>query len=122
MTPEVAAHRRDGLAGAVFLHQIVRTLPGAVDDYLAAFAAGGVPAAAAAGGRLVGAWRTCLRNDEAVTLFAFPAAADLARHQREWYDETSPLGRWRTREDDWVRGKESLVLVARHFLGSPWHP
>ena len=120
--PDVAAHRRNGLAGALFLHQIVRIVPEAVEDYLAAFLADGVPAAAASGGRLVGAWRTCLRNDEAVTLVAFPAPADAARYQRDWYDETSPLGRWRRREDGWVRGKEALVLVPRYLLGSPWHP
>ena len=120
--PDVATHRRHGLAGALFLHQIVRTVPGTIGDYLAAFLADGAPAVSASGGRLVGAWRTCLRSDEAVTLVAFAAPADFARYQRDWYEETSPLGRWRQREDDWVRGKETLVLVPRHLLGSPWHP
>lgn len=121
-SPDVGTHRRAGLDGALFLHQIVKLVPGSVPTYLAAFGEGGVPAAVAAGGRLVGAWRTCLRNDEAVTLLAFASPADFARFQREWYDRTSPLGGWRSREDDWVRRKETLVLLPRYFLSSPWHP
>jgi hypothetical protein len=63
-----------------------------------------------------------MRNHEALTLLAFREPQDFARFQEAWYDPSTPLGRWRAREDRWVRGKATLILEPRHFLGSPWHP
>ena len=121
-SPDVAELRARGVAGELFLHQIVTVEPGSVEEYLHAFGADGAPAAAEQGATLVGAYRVRMRDHEAITLFAFAAAADFARFQESWYDPSTPLGRWRDAEDRWVRGKESLVLKPRHFLGSPWHP
>ena len=121
-SPDVAALRARGVGGELFLQQIVEVGGGEVEDYLAALGDDGVAAVEAAGGALVGAYRVRLRDHEALTLYAFREAADFARFQTSWYDHSSPLGRWRAREDRWVRGKAALLLRAKHFLGSPWHP
>jgi hypothetical protein len=121
-SPDVPELRSRGVAGVLFLHQIATVSEGAVDEYLAAFGGEGVTAAEASGALLVGAYRVRLRDDEALTLLAFPAATDFARFQESWYDPATSLGRWRVAEDRWVRQKASLVLKPRHFLGSPWHP
>jgi hypothetical protein len=121
-SPDVAELRERGVTGELFVHQIARVRPGAVDDYLGAFGEEAVPAAASVGAVLVGAYRVCMRGDEALTLFALREADDLATFQSSWYDPSTALGRWRSREDRWVRGKETLLLKPRHFLTSPWHP
>ncbi len=120
-TRDVAGLRSAGVGGKLFLHQIVDVAPGMVDEYLAAFAEAGTPAIAADGGEVVGAYRTCLRSHEALTLIAFRDARDFSRFQAAWYRAGSDLHRWRGREDTWVRGKEALLLKPRYFLGSPWH-
>ena len=119
-SPDVAALREAGVTGSLFLHQIADV--GDVEEYLAAFGDEGVPGAEAAGGQLVGAYRVRMRDHEAVTLVAFREPPDFARFQQAWYDPSTKLGRWRMREDAWVRGKSTLILKPRHFLGSPWHP
>jgi len=121
-SPDVAALRARGVGGKLFLQQIVEVAPGRVEDYLAALGDDGRKAIEGAGGALVGAYRVCLRDHEALTLFAFRDEADFARFQESWYDPAAPLGRWRAAEDRWVRGKATLVLKPKHFLGSPWHP
>jgi hypothetical protein len=121
---DVAGHRARGTGGRLFLHQIVRVAPGRVADYLDAFGAEGVAAVESAGAQLVGAYRVCMYDHEAIVILAFREAADLARYQREWHaaPRAGALRRWRAREDGWVRGKETLLLKPRWFLTSPWHP
>jgi len=121
-SPDVAELRARGIRGEIFLHQIVTVEPGSTEEYLHGFGADGVPAATEQGAALVGAYRVRMRDDEALTLLAFPSGSDLARFQADWYDASTALGRWRDVEDRWVRGKASLLLKPRHFLGSPWHP
>lgn len=120
---DVAGLRDAGVAGELFLHQIVRVGAGRVGDYLAAFGAEGVQAVERAGAQLVGAYRVCMYDHEAIVILAFRAAADLARFQGAWHGgaPADALRRWRTREDQWVRGKETLLLKPRWFLSSPWH-
>lgn len=120
---DVAGLRAEGVAGALFLHQIVRVGAGQVADFLDAFGNEGVPAIEAAGAQLVGAYRVCMYDHEAIVILAFREPRDLARFQAGWHG-TAPgngLRRWRDREDTWVRGKETLLLKPRWFLSSPWH-
>lgn len=119
-TADAAGLRGKGIAGKLFLHQIVNVAPGTADDYLASFGAVGVPAIGAAGGQLVGAYRVRMRDQEAITIVAFREPADLARFLDAWHGArgSSALAHWREREDRWVRGKESLLLRPRYFLGS----
>jgi hypothetical protein len=121
-TLDVAGLRQRGVEGTLFLHQIVTASRGRIHDYLAAFGEDGVPSCEAAGARLVGAYRALQRSDEAVTILAFATSGDFATFQKSWYDARTALGRWRAREDEWVLTKESLVMKARYFLQSPWHP
>ncbi|MEW6270190.1 MAG: hypothetical protein AB1689_12945 [Thermodesulfobacteriota bacterium] len=123
-SPDVEGHRARGTAGKLFLHQIVRVAPGRVADYLDAFGADGVAAAESAGAQLVGAYRVCMYDHEAIVILAFREPSDFARYQREWHAAApgGALARWRAHEDAWVRGKDSLVLKPRWFLRSPWHP
>ncbi|MGH7821834.1 MAG: hypothetical protein ACREQ9_18885 [Candidatus Binatia bacterium] len=121
-SPDVAALRDGGVGGVLFLHQIAEIVPGKVEHYLAAFGEDAVGSVEEAGARFVGAYRVCLRDHEAITILAFAEAADFARFQAAWHGTASTrLGRWRRREDEWVRGKETLVLRPRYFLRSPWH-
>lgn len=120
---DVAGLREKGVAGELFLHQIVRVRAGRVGDYLTAFGDEGVRAVENAGAQLVGAYRVCMHDHEAIVLLAFRTAPDLARFLAAWHAGApgDPLRRWRTREDDWVLGKETLLLKPRWFLSSPWH-
>lgn len=120
---DVAGLRAQGVTGELFLHQIVRVGAGRVEEYLDAFGREGVPAIEAEGARLVGAYRVCMYDHEAIVILAFPATRDLARFQSTWHGAGpgNGLRRWRAREDTWVRGKDTLLLKARWFLSSPWH-
>jgi len=121
---DVAGLRAKGVSGALFLHQIVRVGAGRVEEYLDAFGTDGVPAVEDAGAQLVGAYRVCMYDHEAIVILAFRAPQDLARFQRAWHGGApgDALRRWRAREDTWVRGKDTLLLRPRWFLSSPWHP
>jgi hypothetical protein len=121
---DVAGLRARGVEGVLFLHQIVRVGAGRVADYLDAFGSEGVPAVEGEGAQLVGAYRVCMYDHEAIVILAFRAASDLARFQRVWHGGApgDALRRWRVREDSWVRGKDTLLLRPRWFLTSPWHP
>jgi hypothetical protein len=121
---DVAGLRRKGVGGELFLHQIVRVTAGRVGEYLDALGDEGVPAIEAEGAQLVGAYRVCMYDHEAIVILAFRTAPDLARFQRSWHEAApgNALRRWRAREDAWVRGKDTLLLKARWFLNSPWHP
>lgn len=121
---DVAGLRARGVEGVLFLHQIVRVGAGRVGDYLDAFGSDGAPAVEGEGAQLVGAYRVCMYDHEAIVILAFRAASDLARFQRAWHAGApgDALRRWRTREDRWVRGKDTLLLRPRWFLTSPWHP
>src|SRR2546426_228997 len=89
-----AARRRHG--GALVG---IRLRAGAVDDYLDAVATHWQPVAEGLGLRLIGAYRTAMRDTEAVILWSVPTFADFTRHlagareTREWTDEARA---WRT--------------------------
>ena len=110
-SPDVPELRARAMHAEVFLHEIVELERGARDGYLAAVAGEGVAALSAVGASLVGAYRAILRDDEAVTLAAFPSAAALAAY----------ASRLPARAAKGVKRREALVLRARHFLSSPWH-
>lgn len=120
---DVAGLRAKGVGGELFLHQIVRVERGRVGEYLDAFGDEGLPPVEDTGAQLVGAYRVCLYDHEAILILAFPEHRDLGRFLARWHGAApgDALGRWRSREDAWVRGKETLLLKPRYFLSSPWH-
>jgi len=66
--------------GRVCLQEIATVLPGKADDYLAAVARDWVPIATRRGLTLAGAWRTAMRDTEAVLLWSAATLADVTRH------------------------------------------
>ncbi len=113
-----------GVGGELFLHQIVRTRAGDVGAYLDALGGDGVAAIEGEGAQLVGAYRVCNYDHEAIVITAFRTPRELARFQSAWHGGSAggALRRWRAREDAWVRGKDTLLMKPRWFLSSPWHP
>jgi hypothetical protein len=84
--------------GRAFLQEIATVLPGKADDYLAAVAREWMPIATARGLALAGAWRTAMRDTEAVVLWSLPTFAHFTRHvsaaeTRRW---TETARAWRT--------------------------
>lgn len=69
--------------GRAFLQEIATCAPGRVDDYLDAIARDWVPVARRRGLALAGAWRTAMRDTEAVLLWCLPTLADFTRHLRD---------------------------------------
>ena len=121
-TADVAGLRAKEVAAGLVVHQLVKTKGGAIGDYLDALGEEGIPALRMAGANLVGAYRVCLRDDEALVLLGLSDATGIGSFLAAWHgEEDSPLKRWREREDTWVHGKETLLLRPRHFLTSPWH-
>jgi hypothetical protein len=69
-----------GVRGMACLQEIATLRPGTAERYLDALASRWVDLAAGRGLRLVGAWRTSMRDTEAVVLWCLPAFTDLTRH------------------------------------------
>ncbi|MGH9113849.1 MAG: NIPSNAP family containing protein [Acidimicrobiales bacterium] len=75
----------DGVRGVLYSHELVTLPPGAAPDFLAAFAAEGVPAHETLGLELVGAFRVAMVNDsEAIVIWAVPDWPTWARVERAW--------------------------------------
>jgi NIPSNAP protein len=71
---------RRGVRGRAVLQEIATVKPGRAERYLDAVAARWRPAAAARGLTLVGAFRTAMRDTEAVLLWSLPDFATYTRH------------------------------------------
>lgn len=69
-----------GVRGQVCVQEIATVLPGQADAYLEAVASHWVPVAARRGLTLAGAWRTAMRDTEAVLLWCLPTFRDVTRH------------------------------------------
>src|SRR5207249_7893528 len=76
--------------------------PGTADDYLEGVQAHWLPVAARRGLTLAGAWRTAMRDTEAVLLWCLPTLGDYVRHlsdfatARETREWTAKARLWRT--------------------------
>src|SRR5207249_8812629 len=73
--------------------------PGKADDYLDAVAREWVPVAEQRGLTLAGAWRTAMRDTEAVLLWCLPTLADFTRHLRSEERRVGKEGRVRWSPD-----------------------
>lgn len=69
--------------GRAFLQEIATCAPGRVDEYLDAVARRWRPTAERRGLALAGAWRTAMRDTEAILLWCLPTLADFTRHLRD---------------------------------------
>jgi hypothetical protein len=112
-----------GVRGAAFLQEIATVLPGRAEQYLDAVASRWVPVAARRGLTLAGAWRTTMRDTEAVLLWCLPTLRDVTRHladvaeapeTRDWAETART---WRT---DY---RETLLVPSRWCVMHPaWTP
>ena len=69
-----------GVRGMACLQEIATVRPGTAERYLDALASRWLAAAARRGSPSSGAWRTTMRDTEAVVLWCLPSFADLTRH------------------------------------------
>jgi hypothetical protein len=101
------------------LQEVATVAPGRADAYLDAVARRWVPLAAARGVGLRGAWRTALRDTEAVLLWG---AADFATLTRLLAARaTDPeVARWHETARTWrVDHRETLLVANRWCVGHP---
>jgi hypothetical protein len=72
-----------GVRGRAFIQEIATCLPGQAEAYLDAVARDWLPVATRRGLTLAGAWRTAMRDTEALLLWSLPTLADFTRHLRD---------------------------------------
>jgi hypothetical protein len=109
--------------GRAFIQEIATVLPGTADDYLAALAREWVPVAIDRGLTLAGAWRTAMRDTEAVLLWSVPTLTEFTRHMRDV--GTAPeTRRWAERARAWrVDYRETLLVPSVWCVMHPeWKP
>ncbi len=109
--------------GGACLHEVATVRSGTADAYLDAVATHWLPVAGRRGLTLVGAWRTAMRDTEAVLLWCLPTLRDFTRHladvataaeTRAWTDTART---WRT---DY---RETLLIPSRWCVVHPdWRP
>lgn len=100
-----------GVRGVFYAHELVRIVPGRARDYLQAVHDEGIPAYGELGLRLVGAFRTAMRNDsECLLLWAIPSAAQWASFERAQDDHPAAL-RWRRAAQPLAVDWERTLLV-----------
>jgi hypothetical protein len=93
---------RQNVRGRAFIQEIATVFPGAADAYLEGVEAHWVSVAARRGLTLAGAWRTAMRDTEAVLLWCLPRLGDYTRHlsdfasARETREWTAKARLWRT--------------------------
>jgi hypothetical protein len=71
--------------GRACIQEISTVRSGRVEQYLEAVAARWVPVAARRGLTLLGAYRTAMRDTEAVVLWCLPTLADFTRHLKDFW-------------------------------------
>src|SRR2546426_241702 len=92
-----------GVRGHAFVQEIATCRAGAVDDYLEAVAHEWRPIAQQRGLTLAGAWRTAMRDTEAVLLWCVAALADFTRHLRDVRSAPDSRG-WMEKARPWRVG------------------
>ena len=96
--------------GQVCIQEIATVLPGRAEAYLEAVASRWLPVAARRGLTLVGAYRTAMRDTEAVLLWSLPALRDYTRHLADFW--TAPETRtWAETARTWRTDYSETLLV-----------
>jgi hypothetical protein len=108
-----------GVRGLAVIQEIATVLPGKADDYLDAVASRWLPVAARRGVTPIGAYRTAMRDTEAVLLWNLPTLRQFTRHlqdlrtareTRAWAESART---WRT---DY---RETLLVPSRWCVTHP---
>jgi hypothetical protein len=109
--------------GRAFIQEIASVRPGTADDYLAAVAREWMPVATDRGLTLAGAWRTAMRDTEAVLLWSVPTLTEFTRHMRD-VGAAPETRRWAERARAWrVDYRETLLVPSVWCVMHPeWKP
>ena len=99
-----------GVRGRAFLQEIATCPAGRAGDYLDAVAREWVPVAQRRGLTLAGAWRTAMRDTEAVLLWCLPTLTDFTRHLRD-FDAADETRRWAAAARAWRTDYRETLLV-----------
>jgi hypothetical protein len=115
--PTIGEHLAGGERATVFAHEVLRCAPGTAPEILQLAGKAAVEAYRPLGWRLVGAWRTAMRDDDEVILLW--AIADWAAWAAGEQAQSEPaVAAWRrearTHVTDWHR----ILLVAAELC--PW--
>ena len=99
-----------GTRGLATVQEVTTVRAGMVEHYLEAVASHWLPFAAARGLTLVGAWRTAMRDTEAVLFWSLPTLRDFTRHLRDL--RTAPESRaWLDVARTWRTDYRETLLV-----------
>jgi len=109
-SPTRAALIERGVRGLACLQEIATVKPGTAERYLDALATRWLDVAAGRGLTLVGAWRTAMRDTEAVVLWCLPTFAALTRHLGTLGGDPATRD-WLERAREWrVDYRETLLV------------
>jgi len=96
--------------GRACMQEIATVRPGQVDTYLEAVGARWVPVAARRGLTLLGAYRTAMRDTEAVILWCLPTMRDFTRHLQDYRSARETL-LWAETARTWRTDYRETLLV-----------
>jgi hypothetical protein len=99
-----------GPKGLAFIQEIATVRPGTAEAYLDAVASRWLPVAAGRGMTLAGAWRTAMRDTEAVLLWCFPAYRDYTNHLKTYWADRETLT-WAETARTWRTDYRETLLV-----------
>lgn len=102
----------DGVRGVFYAHELVKLVPGGAPAYLERVREVAVPAHAALGLELVGAFRTAMRNDsECLLLWAIGSAERWAEFEIAQHGDEAGLSRWRKATEGLALDWQRILLV-----------
>ena len=104
---ELIDRRVQGLA---CIQELATVHPGRADAYLDAVASRWMPVAARRGLTLVGAWRTAMRDTEAVLLWSLPTIRDYTRHLADFCSAPETCA-WADAAREWRADYRETLLI-----------
>ena len=98
------------MRGRAFIQEIATVFPGAADAYLEGVEAHWVSVAARRGLTLAGAWRTAMRDTEAVLLWCLPTLGDYVRHLSD-FATARETREWNAKARVWRTDYRETLLI-----------
>ena len=96
--------------GRAFIQEIATVAPGRAGDYLDAIAREWLPVASRRGLTLAGAYRTAMRDTEAVLLWSLPTLTDFTRYLADFSTASDTRG-WAERARAWRTDYRETLLI-----------
>ena len=112
-----------GPKGVAFIQEIATVRPGTADAYLETVAARWAPVASRRGMTLAGAWRTAMRDTEAVLLWCFPTYRAYTDHLKTWHTDRDAIA-WAVAAREWRTDYRETLLVPSvwNVMHPKWPP